>query len=223
MYDNLKYKEIKRKVGIYKDTLLVTNIEIQNNHVKMSFKKFYNISIKENIKRFNLLSYNNKIMLANDGQCDNKTDVEALITDKVREIIMNSKEKEEFYEEEESLSNVNLYTGEAMPIIIWMCSFANKRLDKSIVDIIPTIVNKLLQFKEPSLISGASKDTNEEYYLYVGDSEKFKFCVGKQTVSNFERNNKSNQLLIEFEGKGDSPKKPCRFWCLEKNLIKIEL
>lgn len=223
MYDELKYKQINRRVGIYKDAILTATIEIQNNHVKMSFKKLYNNSVKESLKKFNLLSCEDKIALIDNGSCDSEMDFTDLITDKIKEIILSNKE-EEFYEEEESAYNVNLYTGEAMPIIIWMCSFANKRLDRSIADVAPAIVNKLLEFQEVSLTSENLNCTDDEYYIYVGDSEKFKFCVGKQVVSNFEnKSNKSKQLLIEFDGKGASPKKPCRFWCLEKNLIKIKL
>ena len=223
MYDELKYKQINRRVGIYKDAILTATIEIQNNHVKMSFKRLYNNSVKESVEKFNILSAKDKIALINNHFYDDETGFKSSIIDKIKEIILSNKD-EEIYEEEESVSNVNLYTGEAMPIIIWMCSFANKRLDRSIADVVPAIVNKLLEFQEVNLTSENLNCTDDEYYIYVGDSEKLKFCVGKQVVSNFEnKSNKSKQLLIEFDGKGGSPKKPCRFWCFEKNLIKIKL
>lgn len=224
MCSDLKYKKIERIVGIYKDTLLIANIEIQNNHIKLSFKKVYNSSIKESIENYNLLKYEDKIKLfENYEYCEDKASLEDLIINKIRDFLSNNP-KSDLCKEDEKISNVNLYTGDAMPLVIWMCSFANKRIDRSIADIAPTIVNKILEFEEPNLALLNENNVREKYYLYTGDSEKIKFCIGKEVASNFDKQNyKSKQLLIEFKGKGDYPGKSCRFWCLKKNLIKIEL
>lgn len=216
-------------VGKKENEFLKIELDVQKNHFKMNLINLSPISVEKVLEDFNSIEWLDKIssLLKNTSQKEdsnyyNVSDVETIeiVVNHVKKLfdVVQTKTLLNTYEIE---NNISEYDGDSIPLVKWLYSFSNRILDDSIMEFVPQIIQKIKEVDMGNTIvdinDNLNEELNEKYFLYIGDKQKYKGCVGKLTNT---RELANATYLLEFAGKKEG-KSTGRMWCSLDNLVLI--